>query len=167
MRILKCILMAVFLVTTGCAQETIEKNLRRLNKESVPYIHLEELNLNEVILLDTRKKEEYEVSHLNEAIWVGHKEFRIDSVLKFFPNKDKPVVLYCSIGVRSENIGEKMMKAGFTNVKNLYGGIFEWKNKGYPVYNLKGMETDSVHAYSKKWGKLLTKGVKVYGVQEK
>lgn len=166
MRILKCIPVVMFLVTTGCAQETIDKNLRRFNTESVPYIHVEELNLNELNLLDTRKKEEYQVSHLKDAVWVGYKEFKIDSVLKIIPNKDKAVVVYCSIGVRSENIGEKLMMAGFTNVKNLYGGIFEWKNKGYPVYNLQGKVTDSVHAFSKKWGKLLTNAEKVYGVKK-
>ena len=162
MRLIKSALLVVFLITTACAQDTIDKSLRRLNEETVPYINGEALKIKEVTLLDTRKKEEYNVSHLSGAIWVGHTGFKIDSVLKLIPNKNKTVVVYCSIGVRSEDVGEKMMKAGFTNVKNLYGGIFEWKNKGYPVYNLQGRETDSVHAYSKKWGKLLTNAVKVY-----
>lgn len=162
MRITKCIILVLFLITTACAQDTIDKSLRRLNDESVPYIYGDDLNPKEVILLDTRKKEEYNISHLNAALWVGYEEFRIDSISKLIPDKDKAVVVYCSIGVRSEDIGEKMIKAGFTNVKNLYGGIFEWKNKGYPVFNPKEMETDSVHAYSKKWGKLLTNATKVY-----
>jgi rhodanese-related sulfurtransferase len=165
MHINKCFFAVVFLITTGCAQNTIEKNLRRLNRESVPYISVEELSSEEVTLLDTRKKEEFDISHLNGAIWVGHKDFRIDSVRKILSAKDETVVVYCSIGVRSEDIGEKLMKAGYTDVQNLYGGIFEWKNKGYPVYNVQGKETDSIHAYSKKWGKLLTKGIKVYDVK--
>jgi len=163
MQIFKCALLVIFLITTGSAQDDIDKKLRRFNKGSVPYVSVAELKLNEVILLDTREKEEYEISHLKEAVWVGHKEFSIDSVLKYFPNKDKSVVVYCSIGVRSEIIGEKMIKAGFTDVKNLYGGIFKWKNKGYPIYDSQGKETDAVHAFSKKWGKLLTNAVKVYG----
>ncbi|MBT8184215.1 MAG: rhodanese-like domain-containing protein [Eudoraea sp.] len=162
MHIAKSFLAVVFLITTGCAQNTIEKNLSSLNRGTVPYIYAEKLNPKKVTLLDSRKKEEFDVSHLKGAMWVGHKKFRIDSVLKHLPDKDQTVVVYCSIGVRSEDIGEKLMKAGFTDVQNLYGGIFEWKNKGYPVYNLKGRETDSVHAYSKKWGKLLTTGIKVY-----
>ncbi|MCW5515121.1 rhodanese-like domain-containing protein [Muriicola sp. Z0-33] len=162
MRITKCIILVLFLITTACGQDSIDKSLRRLNDESVPYIYGDDLNSKEVILLDTRKKEEYKISHLNAALWVGYEEFRIDSISKLIPDKDKAVVVYCSIGVRSEDIGEKMIKAGFTNVKNLYGGIFEWKNQGYPVYNPEEMETDSVHAYSKKWGKLLTNAIKVY-----
>ncbi len=150
------------------AQKKMDKTLKKFNKESVPYIQVGELSANKTtLLLDTREKEEFEVSHLEDAIWVGHKTFEIDTLLKKIPQKDKQIVVYCSIGVRSENIGEKLQKAGFTNVKNLYGGIFEWKNRGYPVYNADGMETENVHAFSKHWGKLLTKGEKVYGPAEK
>ena len=54
------------------------------------------------------------------------------------------------------------MQAGYSNVKNLYGGIFEWKNEGHPVYDSEGKETEKVHAFSKHWGKLLKEGKKVY-----
>jgi 3-mercaptopyruvate sulfurtransferase SseA len=66
------------------------------------------------------------------------------------------------VGIRSETISEKLKKAGYTDVHNLYGGIFEWKNKDYPVVDSEGKETENVHAYSKVWGKWLNKGVKVY-----
>jgi len=33
--------------------------------------------------------------------------------------------VYCSLGIRSEVIAKKLKKAGYTNVFNLYGGIFE------------------------------------------
>ena len=47
---------------------------------------------------------------------------------------------------RSEKIGKKLKKLGFKNVVNLYGGIFEWVNSGYPVYDSKG-ETEKIHPY--------------------
>ena len=72
------------------------------------------------------------------------------------------VIVYCSIGKRSEDVTLKLKKAGYTNVKNLYGGIFEWVNQGHPVYNNNNIVTDSVHAYGNFWGKWLDKGVKVY-----
>ena len=139
------------------------KTLEKFNKESVPYIHTEDLSLvYKPLLLDTREKEEYEVSHLKNALWIGHKEFDEQFVTLNIPNKEEPIIVYCSIGVRSENIGEKLLAMGYQNVSNLYGGIFEWKNKDYKVYNLSEKETDSVHAYNKHWGKLLVKGIKVY-----
>ncbi|MDC6389190.1 rhodanese-like domain-containing protein [Maribacter sp. PR1] len=153
----------LFLQNTVIAQRTIDHTLKILNKESVPYIQPDSLKSNDnQILLDAREIEEFQVSHLQNAIWVGNKEFNPEKVLETVEDKNQPIVVYCSIGVRSEDIGEKLLELGYTNVQNLYGGIFEWKNKDGSVYNLQGIETDSVHAYNKLWGRLLKKGIKVY-----
>jgi len=71
-------------------------------------------------------------------------------------------VVYCSLGIRSETIAHKLIKKGYTNVYNLYGGIFEWKNNDFVVLDTEGSETEKVHAFNKNWGKWLTKGKKVY-----
>ena len=145
------------------SQNNIDRTLKKYNDGSVPYIHVDALHgMQHVVLLDAREKEEFEVSHLPNAMWVGNKTFELDSVTSKITDKNTETVVYCSIGVRSENIAEKLMEAGYTNVKNLYGGIFEWKNHGYPVYDAEGFETEKVHAFSKHWGKLLTQGEKVY-----
>lgn len=47
-------------------------------------------------------------------------------------------------------------------MKNLYGGIFEWKNKEYPVIDSTGRETENVHTFSKMWSKYLNAGNPVY-----
>ena len=82
-------------------------------------------------ILDAREKEEYSTSHLKNAIFVGHTTFELDSVLTKIPNKNSEIVVYCSIGIRSETIASKLKKAGYSNVFNLYGGIFEWKNNNF------------------------------------
>jgi predicted sulfurtransferase len=86
----------------------------------------------------------------------------MDSVSKKLTNKNSKIVVYCSLGIRSEDIGEKLKKAGYKNVYNLYGGIFEFKNQNLSIYNSKGNTTDSIHAYSKTWGKWLKNGIKIY-----
>ncbi len=162
MRFLFSAITLLTITFSASAQKKLERTLRQLNSESVPYIYVNELQSAEGnTILDTRKKEEYDVSHLKGAVWVGYKSFAKDSVTRIITDKDTPIVVYCSIGVRSEDIGEKLQKAGFTNVKNLYGGIFEWKNQGNPVYR-KNLETDSVHTFNKQWGKLLNRGIKIY-----
>jgi 3-mercaptopyruvate sulfurtransferase SseA len=70
--------------------------------------------------------------------------------------------VYCSLGIRSETVASKLKKAGFTNVYNLYGGIFEWKHNDFPIYNSNEKETDSIHAFSKDWSKWAKKGIKIY-----
>lgn len=156
-------LLLLSLMASCLGQQNIEGVLERHNKESVPYIQVGELAVsNGYLLLDTRESEEYQISHLEDAIWIGHDQFDIAAFTTQFPDKKAPLIVYCSIGVRSENIGEKLQEAGYENVQNLYGGIFEWKNKGYPVVDPRKKKTEKVHAYSKYWGRLLTNAEKVY-----
>ena len=70
--------------------------------------------------------------------------------------------MYCSVGYRSEKISEKLEKLGYTNIYNLYGGIFEWKNVGKKVYDNKGQVTEKVHAYDNVWGRWLQNGEKCF-----
>ncbi|MBU2062476.1 MAG: rhodanese-like domain-containing protein [Bacteroidetes bacterium] len=134
-----------------------------MNKESVPYIQVAELkDKKNLIYLDAREPKEYQVSHIKNALFVGYDDFKSEIVTSKIKDKSTAIVVYCSIGVRSENIGEKLQQLGYTNVYNLYGGIFKYKNEGGTVYNLQNKPTDSVHTYNKKWSKYLTKGNKVY-----
>lgn len=75
--------------------------------------------------------------------------------------KDANIVVYCAVGSRSEKIARELKEMGFENVSNLYGGIFEWVNRGYEIVNDTG-ETDTVHAYNRFWGFWLQEGEKVY-----
>ena len=47
-----------------------------------------------------------------------------------------------------------LIGAGYRNVHDLEGSIFEWANLGYPVYRGASPAT-KVHPYDKKWGALL------------
>ena len=148
----------------GFSQETIPDLLKKHNNKSVPYISIQELAMSksEVIILDAREPKEYDTSHIKNAIYIGYDNFDIATVSKIIENKQVPIVVYCSIGIRSEVIAEKLKKAGHDNVFNLYGGIFNWKNEDFSVYNAKGKETDSIHTFNQEWSKWLKKGVKVY-----
>lgn len=167
MRFLFGLTITIAFLTVTHAQKRLDRALDRFNKNSVPYIQVDELQKRKKpLILDARQKEEYLVSHLKNAIWIGYKDFQSKVATEALDDSDQEVVVYCSIGVRSENIGEKLMQLGFTDVKNLYGGIFEWKNQGYPVYDSDGNETENVHAFNKRWGRLLQKGHKVYDLSE-
>lgn len=165
---MKNLITYIFLFFSGIlicnAQDSLSELLKKHNSESIPYISVQELAMpkTEVILLDARETEEYNVSHLETAIHVGYDDFDINSVTKQIKDKSAVIVVYCSLGVRSEDIGEQLKKAGYTNIFNLYGGIFEWKNKGYSVYNSEEKLTEDVHAFSKTWSKWLLKGNKIY-----
>jgi rhodanese-related sulfurtransferase len=157
-------LLLILLGFSMFAQKSIDKLLKQYNDNSVPYISVQELAMpkNNAIILDSRELKEYETSHLKNAIHVGYDHFKIDSVYKKVPNKDTKIVVYCSVGIRSESIADSLKKAGYKHVENLYGGIFQWKSNDFPVYNKQEKETDSIHTFNKTWSKWLQKGIKVY-----
>lgn len=113
-----------------------------------------------VAFLDTREKEEFNISHIKDAMCVGYDNFSLRS-LKLIP-KDHEIIVYCSIGARSQDIGERLRKAGYTNVKNLYGGFFQWSNSGHKKISSTGSITSQIHGYSEDWGKWITLGTIVY-----
>ena len=147
----------------GTSQDSVKEVLDSYNDHSVEYIYGDQLaQLTPApLLLDTREKKEYDISHLRDAIHVGFREVNISKIGKLTNDKNTTIVVYCSIGVRSERIGKQLIAEGYTAVYNLYGGIFEWINNGKKVYN-NNQETPKVHAYSEKWGAYLIKGTKVY-----
>ena len=111
------------------------------------------------LLLDIRTPAEFRVSHLRGARLVPYDSLATVQLADI--DRRRPVVVYCSVGVRSERMGERLHALGFQQVHNLYGGIFQWINDGLPVYNSTGI-TRNVHPYSTLWGAWLKRGRKVY-----
>ncbi|MCB0549239.1 MAG: rhodanese-like domain-containing protein [Phaeodactylibacter sp.] len=131
--------------------KAFDEELARLLSFSVPTIGVKELKdiQNEVYIFDAREEEEYLTSHIKGARYLGYKKFD-EQKLAGVP-KNAKVVVYCSVGYRSEKIGERLQKMGFTDVSNLYGSIFEWVNRGYPVVGQNGEPTRKIHTYNAKW----------------
>ena len=155
----------IFMLASACGLygQDFDKMVDSLVDGSVPMIQPDSLKKiaaeRSVVVLDAREKEEYDVSHLEGAQWVGYDDFDLSQVKV---EKDQEVIVYCSVGYRSEKVGEKLQEAGYTDVKNLYGGIFKWKNSGFSVVDTSDVETEKVHAYNRMWGKWLKNGEKVY-----
>ncbi len=121
---------------------------------TVPIMTVDELHKiqNEVIIFDARSEEEYETSHLKEALFFDKKG--ILEKKEYF--KNKRIVVYCSIGYRSEKAAKDLVNEGFNQVYNLYGGIFEWANEGYHLEDTNSNPTTNVHTYNKSWSKWVT-----------
>lgn len=110
-----------------------------------------------LLLLDAREPEEYAVSHLQDARSVSSKDEALKALQGVSSNR--PIVLYCSVGHRSSELAQFLMKKGYTEVYNLEGSIFAWANEGRPVY--RGKErVKVVHPYDKTWGRLLKESLR-------
>ncbi len=157
--------LVLFLSNTIFSQSNLQQLLEKHNEKTIPYIYAKDLKSisEDVIILDARELKEFKVSHLKEAIYTGYDNFNLKKTLKKLPkNKKSKIVVYCSLGVRSEDIAEQIKKSGYSNTFNLYGGIFEWKNNGNKVYNSQNKTTNKVHVFNKEWSVWLKKGIKVY-----
>ena len=161
----KILLLLILISASSFGQKKLDKLLKKWNKRNVPYMSVETLALpkTDAILLDAREQKEFKISHLKNAIYVGYDNFKLKETLAKLPeDKNIKIVVYCSLGIRSETVAHKLIEAGYTNVYNLYGGIFEWKNNNYTVVDTINKPTEKVHACSKDWGKWLKKGKKIY-----
>ncbi len=104
------------------------------------------------LLLDVRAREEYETSHLPGAVWADAPARRRE-LLRAAPPA-RPVVGYCSVGLRSARAAEEIGRAGPRDVLNLDGGLFQWANEGRPLRR-GDRPVRVVHPFDRRWGRLL------------
>ncbi len=85
------------------------------------------LNGETLNLLDVRETWEYDEFN------IGAKNLPLSSFMSFLPDleelKDEEVIVHCKMGGRSMQAAAILEQMGFKNVKNVVGGIEEWKAK--------------------------------------
>lgn len=109
------------------------------------------------LLFDVREPDEFLVSHLQQATNLKSAA----DIAAVTPDKNAPIVVYCSVGYRSAGVAADLQEMGYTNVRNLEHSLFAWANKGYPMVNAAG-DTDSVHPFNRSWGQLVNKPLRSY-----
>ena len=89
----------------------------------------------EFILLDVRETFEYEFSNIGgQLIPLDQLPDRLNEIEQ---HKDKELIIMCRSGSRSARACEFLSRNGFTNVKNLKGGINDWAREidsSLPIY---------------------------------
>lgn len=160
----------LFLTLHLWSQSPIDKALKRYNSGDIPYVDTQTAadwqQKDSVIFLDTRSYAEFQISHLPKAQFIGYKEFNEEKIEvlelmsseTFTLHNSTPIVVYCSIGVRSEQIGLKLKKLGVENIYNLYGGIFLWYNEHREIVDSIERSTREIHGYDKNWAQYIQGG---------
>jgi rhodanese-related sulfurtransferase len=82
-----------------------------------------EAKKSDLILLDVREPEELEICQIQ-----GNTHIRLSELPVRFNElpKDKQIVVYCKAGGRSMQAASFLLHNGFSNIKNLDGGILRW-----------------------------------------
>lgn len=76
-------------------------------------------------VLDVRETFEFDEFNINgKLIPLGELPGRLDDISDW---KDQEIIVHCRSGKRSATAQQFMLQNGFTNVRNLIGGILDWQ----------------------------------------
>ena len=97
----------------------------------------------DVVVIDARSKEAYEVEHIPGAISIPHRTMSEETTNTL--DKNKVYVTYCDgIGCNASTKGAvNMARLGF-NVKELLGGLDWWIRDGYSTDGAKGKQRANI-----------------------
>jgi len=116
----------------GYLEGGIDAWAREYSVETVQTINVKELRerLNEVTLIDVRRKSEWEEGHIAGAIHFEGGRIPWENLP--FP-QDKPLAIQCSSGNRSMIAISVLKRRGIHNVIQVDGGITKWKLQGFDI----------------------------------
>ena len=117
-------LVLLLILLPVCANANITRNL----SPQEAYAMVDQRS--DLFLLDVRTFGEYQQARLD-----GARLIPIDQFVKRLAEvpKDRPVLVYCAVGSRSAQVVNYLARQGYSEIYNLYGGIYAWAQKGLPV----------------------------------
>jgi sulfur-carrier protein adenylyltransferase/sulfurtransferase len=100
------------------------------------------------LLVDVRRRDEWDEGHIPGAIHIprGSLESRIE---KAAPDREQPVVVYCSAGERSAFAARTLGELGYEDVSSLAGGFTDWKRNGFPTQVDRALDSQRRTRYSR------------------
>lgn len=87
-------------------------------------------NNSNVFLLDVRTPDEYRQARLRGAVLIPINE--LEKRVAEIP-KNKPVLVYCAVGSRSNLVAGFLTGKGYREVYNMTDGIVGWYRNGFPI----------------------------------
>lgn len=84
------------------------------------------------VLVDVREAYERESGYLPGSIGLSKGVLERDIEQKI-PNKNTPIIFYCSGGYRSVLAADSVQKMGYTHVASMAGGSRAWVEQGLPM----------------------------------
>jgi rhodanese-related sulfurtransferase len=78
-------------------------------------------------IIDVRYNDEFILGHIPNSINIPLKTIKEDIINSIDIKKDSQIVVYCSDGERSTQVAEILVNLGYSNVRDLIGGINSWK----------------------------------------
>lgn len=82
------------------------------------------------LLVDIRERQEFLAVRVDDSLFIPMSQLgvRVDEI-----PKDRPVLLICASGNRSQSAASFLLQNGWSDVGSVAGGIVGWERLGLPV----------------------------------
>ena len=134
------VLLAALLCLGGCCAAEEKMTYHQISQEEAKQMMTRD---DGHIIVDVRRKNEYDSGHIPGAILIPNENIRSVQPPQL-PDKDQIILIYCRSGRRSKEAAQKLADMGYTNIYE-FGGIIDWTGEittGEPAMTLKIGETE-------------------------
>jgi len=83
-------------------------------------------------IIDVRFPEEFKDEHIKKSINIPLDQIK-NGIKNTIPDKNATIYTFCRSGERSSMAQAILKSMGYKNVKNVSGGILEWKEQNLPT----------------------------------
>lgn len=122
------LLSSSIVVLVGCSSNNTESNA---DKNSIKYENIDAKETEDLLasgddiaVVDVRGKDEYDIGHIDKAKNIDLNNFE-NNLTILDDYKEKPVLLYCNSGKKSEDAAKILVENGFKKVYNAADGVKE------------------------------------------
>ena len=126
----------LFIVTILLIQDLIDAAFRK-HKTVSPNEAVLLMNDDNTIVVDVREPNEFAEGHIEGARNIPLAKID-ERAGELHSHKETPIIVTCQSGTRSLTAGKKLTKLGFSQVHEMKGGMFAWKDQNLPITKKRG-----------------------------
>ena len=90
-------------------------------------------NKNDGLVIDIRAEKDFKVSHILDSVYFATDKANNNDFASLEKHKDKPIIVVCTAGLTASKVANQLLKAGFSQVNLLKGGMNAWSAAGLPT----------------------------------
>ena len=91
------------------------------------------VNKDDGIVIDIRSEKDFKAKHIIDSTNFSPDKANNNDFAALEKFKDKPIIVVCAAGVTAAKVANQLVKANFSQVKLLKGGMGSWTGAGLPT----------------------------------
>lgn len=91
------------------------------------------MNKQDAQVIDIRPAAEFKKGHILGAKQLSQEQVNKSEFKSLEKHKNTPIIIVCAMGMSARKAATQLLKAGFTQVSVLKGGMSAWTSAGLPV----------------------------------